>query len=75
MHFGSVRLGKAYFSFHLMPLYTCPELNELVSPVLKKGMQGKTCFNFKLLPEKELSTDLKALTEAGFKLWQGKRWL
>ena len=47
LYFGSVRLGKAYVSFHLMPLYMCPELNRTLSPALKKRKQGKTCFNFK----------------------------
>jgi hypothetical protein len=28
MYFGSVLLGKAYVSFHLMPLYVCPALVE-----------------------------------------------
>jgi hypothetical protein len=47
MYFGSVRLGKAYVSFHLMPLYMSPKLTGRISPALKKRMQGKTCFNFK----------------------------
>src|SRR5436853_7845588 len=51
LFFGSVRLGKAYVSFHLMPLYMCPELTKDIAPVLKKRMQGKTCFNFKTGPE------------------------
>jgi hypothetical protein len=32
LYFGSVRLGKAYVSFHLMPLYMCPELAKSISP-------------------------------------------
>jgi hypothetical protein len=47
MFFGSVRVGKAYVSFHLMPLYMCPALQKSISPALHKRMQGKTCFNFK----------------------------
>ncbi len=75
MYFGSVRLGKAYASFHLMPLYMCPELTGKISPALKKRMQGKTCFNFKNIPEQELLTELKHLTEAGVKLWGEKKWI
>jgi hypothetical protein len=75
MYFGSVKLGKAYVSFHLMPLYMCPSLNQDISPALKKRMQGKTCFNFKDLPEPELTAELKRLTDASIQLWAGKKWL
>lgn len=75
LYFGSVRLGKAYVSFHLMPLYMCPALNQEISPALKKRMQGKTCFNFKQNPEPEVIQDLKWLTEAGFKRWGENNWL
>ena len=75
LYFGSVRLGKAYVSFHLLPLYMCPELMTGISPALKKRMQGKACFNFKTDPEPELIADLKRLTDAGFKQWVRKKWL
>jgi hypothetical protein len=75
LYFGSVRLGKVYVSFHLMPIYMCPALIKSISPALKKRMQGKTCFNFKTKPEPELITDLTGLTEAGFKEWSEKRWV
>jgi hypothetical protein len=64
MWFGSVRAGKAYVSFHLMPLYYNPAMNALVPPALKKRMQGKTCFNFKGV-DKELFAELKTLTQEG----------
>ena len=67
MYFGSVRAGKAYVSFHLMPLYMCPALKGGMSPALRKRMQGKTCFNFKTGPEPRL-------TEAGFKKWAEMKW-
>ena len=51
LEFGSVRVGKAYVSLHLMPLYLCPVLNQTISPALRKRMQGKTCFNFKADPD------------------------
>jgi len=75
LHFGSVRMGKAYVSFHLMPLYMSPVLMKGVSPALKKRMQGKACFNFKTDPEPELIADLKHLTEAALKEWGEKKWL
>ncbi|MGA2270153.1 MAG: hypothetical protein ABSH44_16910 [Bryobacteraceae bacterium] len=75
LYFGSVRLGKAYVSFHLMPLYMCPTLAKSISPALQKRMQGKTCFNFKTEPEPELIAGLERLTEAAFKQWDEKKWL
>ena len=64
--FAAVRTGKAYVSFHLFPLYTCPEMNASISPALKKRMQGKTCFNF-TAPDAALFAELKKLTEEGFR--------
>jgi hypothetical protein len=64
MWFGSVRAGKAYVGYHLMPLYFNPPMNALVTPALKKRMQGKTCFNFKSVDE-ELFAELKTLTQGG----------
>jgi hypothetical protein len=75
MFFASVRLGKGYVGFHLMPLYMCPPLIALISPALKKRMQGKTCFNFKTVPEPELLADLTRLTEAGFTRWSEQKWV
>jgi hypothetical protein len=75
MWFGSVRLGKAYVSFHLMPLYMNPPLARSISPTLKKRMQGKTCFNFKNIPTPELLEELKQLTAAALKDWTAKQYL
>ncbi|MGA9627983.1 MAG: hypothetical protein WBL65_04990 [Bryobacteraceae bacterium] len=75
LYFGSVRLGKAYVSFHLMPLYMCPALAKSISPALKKRMQGKTCFNFKTEPEPELIAALARLTEAAFQQWREQKWV
>jgi len=75
MFFGSVRLGKAYVSFHLMPLYMCPVLTAGISPALKKRMQGKTCFNFSTDPGPELIVELKRLTEAALEQWREQKWV
>src|SRR5215472_9690909 len=65
MFFGSVKAGKSYVSFHLMPLYMCPTLTGGISPELKKRMQGKTCFNFKTAQDRDSLEELKKLTAAG----------
>ena len=75
LHFGSVRVGKAYVSFHLMPIYMHPGLTNSIPPELKKRMQGKTCFNFKTEPEPELVDALTRLTAAAFKEWSEKKWV
>jgi hypothetical protein len=75
LYFGSVRLGKAYVSFHLVPIYMCPALTKSISPALKKRMQGKTCFNFKTDPEPKLIAELKRLTKAGFNQWDERKWV
>src|SRR5689334_5276802 len=61
MWFGAVRQGRAYVSYHLMPLYMNPALTAKVSEALRKRMQGKTCFNFKSVPEKGLLDELGTL--------------
>jgi hypothetical protein len=63
--FGAVRLGKAYVSYYLMPVYVDPGLLEDVSPELKKRIQGKSCFNFKRMDE-ALFAELTALTARGY---------
>ena len=65
LQFGGVKIGKAYVSFHLMPIYMNPKLQATISPDLKKRMQGKSCFNFTKL-EPEHIAELKKLTAAGF---------
>ncbi len=50
------------------------ELKKGLSPELKKRMQGKTCFNFKTVPEAALLKELKALTKAGMKAFKEKGW-
>jgi hypothetical protein len=72
LEFGWVKIGKAYVSFHLMPLYMAAHT---ISPELKKRMQGKTCFNFKSDPGPETVAELKRLTEAALDGWSEKKWL
>jgi len=61
--FGMIAVKKTYVSYHLMPLYTAPELAAKISPALAKRKQGKTCFNFAQLDE-ALFKELAVLTKA-----------
>ncbi len=60
--FGAVRLRKTYVSYHLMPVYQYPDLLERVSPELRTRMQGRSCFNFKSITERQLG-ELAQLTQ------------
>jgi hypothetical protein len=74
MFFGAVRMGKSYVSFHLMPLYTSPELLRGMSPELKRHMQGKSCFNFTGRDTK-LFGELARLTRAGYQKFKADKYL
>jgi hypothetical protein len=60
--FAAARVGKGYVSFYLMCVYCRPEWIEMMSPELKKRMQGKACFNFTSIDEK-LFAELEELTK------------
>jgi hypothetical protein len=47
-----VQVGNAYVSYHLMGIYGNTRLRDSMSKELKARMQGKTCFNFKVVDEK-----------------------
>jgi hypothetical protein len=67
--FGAVRIGKNYVSYHIMPIYTNPDLLKGISPELKKRMQGKSCFNFTHVDER-LFQELAELTERGYECFK-----
>jgi hypothetical protein len=68
--FAAVRVGKAYVSYHLMPIYMNEPLKATISPALRKRMQGKACFNFKEMPDAALLEELRTLTAAGFRSFE-----
>ena len=69
MFFGAATIGKNFVSYHLMPVYCYPELLKDISPELKKRMQGKSCFNFKVI-NTELFSELAQLTQSGYKKYK-----
>ena len=62
-----VKIGKAYVSYHFMPVYMFPRLREGMSAKLRARMQGKSCFNFKVSDEM-LFKELEQVTTEGFGL-------
>ena len=69
IYFGGVEIKKNYVSFHLMPVYINPNLLDDISPELKQRMQGKSCFNFKIVNKAQLR-ELTALTNKGFEYYK-----
>jgi hypothetical protein len=74
LFFAAVVMGKAYVSYHLMPLYWDPALLKGISPQLKKRMQGKSCFNF-TEAKPTLFRELSRLTAKGFALYRSRNLL
>ena len=63
--FAAAQVKKNYISFHLFPVYCHPELLSDISDILKKRMQGKSCFNFKTV-EQIPWDELEVLTRKAF---------
>ena len=65
--FDAKRKAPIFFGavFHLMPLYCCPEMQQALSPELKKRKQDKACFNLKKA-DPVLFKELAVLTKKGF---------
>jgi hypothetical protein len=67
--FGGLEIKKNYVSVHMVPVYMYAELNDAISPELKKRKQGKGCFNFDKLPAPELLAELTRLCDTGAKFF------
>ncbi|HUL44296.1 MAG TPA: hypothetical protein VLY03_08060 [Bacteroidota bacterium] len=62
-----VKISKSYVSFHFMPIYFAPKLRKDLSAGLRARMQGKSCFNFKVVND-QLFDELRRLTVKGFEV-------
>ncbi len=67
--FAMTEVKKSYVSFHLMPLYTHPQLGSGLSAELEKRRQGKTCFNF-TKPDAAAFKELEAMTKEALAVYQ-----
>ena len=67
--FGGVQIKKNYVSYYLMPVYVNPRLLDGMSADLKRRMQGKSCFNFKVV-DKKLFKELAKLTRNALQDYQ-----
>ena len=69
MMFAAVRKGKGYISYHLLPLYMNPSLQNKVSADLKRRKQGKACFNF-AKPDEKLFGEVAEITRLGWEAFK-----
>ncbi|WP_373232217.1 hypothetical protein [Cohnella sp.] len=72
--FAASVIKKNYVSYHLMPVYVFPELLAGLSDMLKKRMQGKSCFNFKEINQEQLA-ELEELTRSSYHKFKEKQWV
>jgi len=73
-YFGSTKINRNYVSYYLMAIYENPTLLDSISVELKSRMQGKSCFNFKVV-DLELMSELKVLTKASYEFYKEKGYL
>ena len=66
--FGGVEIKKSYVSAHVIPVYVNPGLLDGISSALRRRMQGKACFNFRVTDE-ALFAELGALIDTGAALF------
>jgi hypothetical protein len=65
MPIARIEIGKSYVGYHLMPIYGNLKLLDGFSSELRDRMQGKSCFNFKVVDE-VLFAELDELTGQSF---------
>jgi hypothetical protein len=74
LFFAAVQIKKSYVSFHLLPLYACPDLKKDLSAELTKRIHGTACLNFKE-PDARLFAELNKLTKAALAVWNSGEFL
>jgi hypothetical protein len=65
LFFAAAKVKKNYVSYYLTPLYMFPDLMHMISPKLRKVMQGQSCFNL-TVADQDCLNELAQLTQAGF---------
>ncbi len=74
IRFGGVEMRKSVVTFHLLPVYTHPELLSGISDELRRRMQTKSSFDF-VRPERELLLELSAIIDRSFDLYCSLGWI
>jgi hypothetical protein len=69
LFFGAVQIKKRYVSYHLMPVYSFPDLLTDIDDAMKKRMQGKSCFNFTSVDDATVAA-IADLTARGFNRYE-----
>lgn len=74
LFFASAQIKKTYVSFHLLPLYACPDLKKGLSAELTKRIHGTACLNFKEADAK-LFAEVNELANAALAVWTSGEFL
>ncbi len=74
LFFASAIIQKSYVGFYFMPIYTDPELSEVISPMLLKTLKGKSCFHIKEISE-QVMKDIDLALKVGFDKYREKGWV
>jgi hypothetical protein len=64
LFFASIAINKNYVSFYVFPVYMYPDLLDDIG-LLKKRMQGKSCFNFRKIDDDQVE-GMRRLVERGY---------
>ena len=70
LFFASIAINKNYVSFYVFPVYMYPDLLDDIG-LLKKRMQGKSCFNFRKVDDEQIE-GMRLLVERGYERLQAE---
>ncbi len=73
-YFASAIVQKHFVGLYYMPVYTDPELKEVVGPDLLKLLKGKSCFQLKRLDD-TLREQIRDALERGYQLYRERGWV
>ena len=68
-YFASVIRKPKDIRLYYFPIYTHPELNDLLSPELSKCLKGKSCFHIKKMDE-SMQEEIAKLMDKGVATYQ-----
>jgi hypothetical protein len=74
LFFAGAKIKRNYVSFYLAPLFFFPDLAYIISPDLRRQMQGQSCFNFTAV-DPDCLDELTRLTESAFQKIKNERLL
>jgi hypothetical protein len=74
VYFAGLIIQKGYVGLYYMPVYTDPEVAELLDPKFLGTLRGKSCFRIRRLDD-ELMVHAEEALKAGFELYRAHGWV